>query len=275
LIELKFPTVLDDNFYTNKTWAHLSGISVTELHVMEIEFLTNTRYSLSVTKEEWREWQVKIDLFLQYFAKALQRPAEQSMPSAMPHSPRQSISFTTSTHRQPEILEKATQGFPRALPPVSEGIRWMSEFNKTETLYVKRAQQPYGTVLANQASTTPSAIYNRLTASPFERWSQRYDPSPSPDWFRGYMTPRNPLRILSPCPIGTPWNRAIIPNISSLTTAADATAHKLESHQMNYRHVGSSKDDVQIGFVPRETHPARDCDWTKDLPLSDENTMTF
>ena len=44
------------------------------------------------------------------------------------------------------------------------------------------------------------------TASPFERWSQRYDISSSPNWIRSYMSPRNPLLLLTPAPIGTPWD---------------------------------------------------------------------
>ena len=42
-------TVLDDNTYTNKTWAEVSGITVKEIHVMEVEFLSNMRYSLLVS----------------------------------------------------------------------------------------------------------------------------------------------------------------------------------------------------------------------------------
>lgn len=36
LLTLKL--VLDDNTYTNKTWAEVSGISVQEIHIMEVEF---------------------------------------------------------------------------------------------------------------------------------------------------------------------------------------------------------------------------------------------
>jgi hypothetical protein len=37
---------LDDNTYTNKTWAEVSGISVAEVHIMEVEFLSNMKYAL-------------------------------------------------------------------------------------------------------------------------------------------------------------------------------------------------------------------------------------
>jgi hypothetical protein len=42
---------LDDNTYTNKTWAEVSGINVNEVHIMEVEFLSNMKYSLFTTKD--------------------------------------------------------------------------------------------------------------------------------------------------------------------------------------------------------------------------------
>ncbi len=60
-----FP-VLDDNTYTNKTWAEVSGISVTEIHVMEVEFLSNMRYSLLASAEQWEDWQIKLRKYYSY-----------------------------------------------------------------------------------------------------------------------------------------------------------------------------------------------------------------
>ncbi|KAL0931480.1 cyclin-related 2 [Colletotrichum truncatum] len=65
---------LDDNTYTNKTWAEVSGISVQEIHVMEVEFLSNMRYSLLATKEEWEEWLVKLACFSEYYERAQKQP---------------------------------------------------------------------------------------------------------------------------------------------------------------------------------------------------------
>jgi hypothetical protein len=55
--------VLDDNFYTNKTWAEVSGISHGEVHVMEVEFLVSVRYSLYPTEEQWSTWMRSITTF--------------------------------------------------------------------------------------------------------------------------------------------------------------------------------------------------------------------
>lgn len=61
---------LDDNTYTNKTWAEVSGITVNEIHTMEVEFLGNMRYSLMASKEEWEEWRAKLARFWDYTTTA-------------------------------------------------------------------------------------------------------------------------------------------------------------------------------------------------------------
>lgn len=61
---------LDDNTYTNKTWAEVSGITVKDIHVMEVEFLSNMRYSLLVSKDQWEEWLVKLSKFWGYCERA-------------------------------------------------------------------------------------------------------------------------------------------------------------------------------------------------------------
>ncbi|KAL4809447.1 cyclin-domain-containing protein [Aspergillus unguis] len=57
---------LDDNTYTNKTWADVSMISVKEIHVMEVEFLSNLRYNLYASEEEWEQWHVKLGRFADF-----------------------------------------------------------------------------------------------------------------------------------------------------------------------------------------------------------------
>lgn len=61
---------LDDNTYTNKTWAEVSGISVQEVHIMEVEFLSNMRYSLFTSKKKWEEWHTILGKFGTFFDRA-------------------------------------------------------------------------------------------------------------------------------------------------------------------------------------------------------------
>ncbi|KAK9370030.1 cyclin-domain-containing protein [Lipomyces kononenkoae] len=47
---------LDDNTYTNKTWAQVSKLPVSEIGVMEVEFLKHIDYDLAVSNKKWSEW---------------------------------------------------------------------------------------------------------------------------------------------------------------------------------------------------------------------------
>lgn len=72
---------LDDNTYTNKTWAEVSCFAVHEIHVMEVEFLSNMRYNLLATKDQWEEWLDKLSCFHEYYERAARIPAS---PIAVP-----------------------------------------------------------------------------------------------------------------------------------------------------------------------------------------------
>ncbi|KAI8960389.1 hypothetical protein F5Y11DRAFT_358478 [Daldinia sp. FL1419] len=75
---------LDDNTYTNHTWAEVSSIAVKEIHVMEVEFLSNMRYSLMVTKEQWEEWLKKLACFHEYCERAVIEEKRRNAPPPMP-----------------------------------------------------------------------------------------------------------------------------------------------------------------------------------------------
>ncbi|KAI8365260.1 cyclin-domain-containing protein [Radiomyces spectabilis] len=47
---------LDDNTYTNKTWSDVSHIPVTELNIMEMEFLSALNYSIYISNQQFFAW---------------------------------------------------------------------------------------------------------------------------------------------------------------------------------------------------------------------------
>ncbi|KAI8384794.1 cyclin-domain-containing protein, partial [Radiomyces spectabilis] len=51
---------LDDNTYTNKTWADVSGMKVSDLNIMELEFLDVLKFRIFVRKEEHDRWKVSL-----------------------------------------------------------------------------------------------------------------------------------------------------------------------------------------------------------------------
>lgn len=110
---------LDDNTYTNKTWAEVSGITVQEIHIMEVEFLSNVRYNLFVSKEEWTQWHSKLGRFAVFFDKAalmppdnelapatsvLQiSPTDPSLRNSVPVSPASKLPSPTTNQTQPQL----------------------------------------------------------------------------------------------------------------------------------------------------------------------------
>lgn len=75
---------LDDNTYTNKTWAEVSGINVAEVHIMEVEFLSNMKYCLYTSAEDWAKWQSLLGKFAAFVERASKPQPLQPLPSILP-----------------------------------------------------------------------------------------------------------------------------------------------------------------------------------------------
>lgn len=150
--------VLDDNTYTNKTWAEVSGIAVKEIHVMEVEFLSNMRYGLLVSKEQWDEWLKKLACFHEYCEKAdlsekAVRAAEAAELVAAARRQRaqaMSMNMSSPTH----------QRFSSPLP--------------SPTNILPSSMQPSSASLA--AYSPNAAVYNSNSTS---NWNGPYQPTPA------------------------------------------------------------------------------------------------
>ncbi|KAH8899023.1 hypothetical protein GQ53DRAFT_619991, partial [Thozetella sp. PMI_491] len=150
---------LDDNTYTNKTWAEVSGIAVGEIHVMEVEFLSNMRYSLLASKEQWEEWLAKLAKFWEYCERA-QQPV--TSPLIIP----------SPNHR----------GFASPLPSPTGNLQLTPNFQPTPTAgnKVDPAWQHPG----SSPLSTKRDIFTRkrfpeedLTEPPAKRLSRQPDPA--------------------------------------------------------------------------------------------------
>lgn len=117
---------LDDNTYTNKTWAEVSGISVTEIHVMEVEFLSNMRYSLLASKEEWAEWHESLSNIKLYLEQARNAPHPQTSPLVGATHRQDLPSPPTSLQTSPPTL---TYGHPASSGALINTHRWPATNN--------------------------------------------------------------------------------------------------------------------------------------------------
>ncbi|WWC58259.1 uncharacterized protein I303_100797 [Kwoniella dejecticola CBS 10117] len=109
---------LDDNTYTNATWAELAGMTLPEVNKMESEFLTGLNYQLGVSVEEYTRWKNLLDGFMTSRAphSATTRHirhasnAKSPLTMAIPITPA-SIPPMTTTHRARSASP------PRIAPP--------------------------------------------------------------------------------------------------------------------------------------------------------------
>lgn len=165
-IVLTHSPVLDDNTYTNKTWAEVSGIAVQEIHVMEVEFLSNIRYDLYASKEEWARWQTKLGLFGDYFNQATLLTAESAASSLRVSPPRlQSQSPSSKLPSSPSNVTRP-QSQPNWYMPVPGLPYPVSSQLSSETAVAgsrKRSRdddepdlQPTKRVARSTANSTPS-----------------------------------------------------------------------------------------------------------------------
>ncbi|KKF94015.1 Cyclin [Ceratocystis platani] len=96
---------LDDNTYTNKTWADVSSISVHEIHHMEVEFLSNMRYSLFVREQQWSAWLKNMANMKAYYDEAARRIS----------SPDPSVLMAAQTYLPPQPLHAHSSHSPSRL----------------------------------------------------------------------------------------------------------------------------------------------------------------
>ncbi|KAJ5937899.1 hypothetical protein N7454_004241 [Penicillium verhagenii] len=166
---------LDDNTYTNKTWAEVSGIAVQEIHVMEVEFLSNIRYDLFASEAEWARWHTKLGLFGNYFDAASLQPVESeistlqvSPPRLKPQSPLSKLPSPPSDFRpqsQPNWY-MPVPGLPYPAPQLGEiapgGSRKRSRDDEHELQPLKRICYEYASPVLTPTSAPISQGPGRL-----------------------------------------------------------------------------------------------------------------
>ncbi|WVW81934.1 hypothetical protein I302_103937 [Kwoniella bestiolae CBS 10118] len=112
---------LDDNTYTNATWAELAGMTLPEINKMETEFLIGLNYQLGVPVEEYTRWKNLLDGFMTSRApsSAIGRHIRQLSSGKVPYP---ATTVTTPAIELPSVSTyRARSASPRALPPAQTG----------------------------------------------------------------------------------------------------------------------------------------------------------
>ncbi|KAI1313729.1 hypothetical protein F5Y03DRAFT_381241 [Xylaria venustula] len=147
---------LDDNTYTNKTWAEVSGISVKEIHVMEVEFLSNMRYGLLTSKEQWQEWLLKLARYHTYCERAkAEAAARQAQTTSIHLSPNQGR-FTPPLPSPTAIVPTGIHGVPSlvsAYSPSSAQLNsWENAYHPTPAVSPLAVKPSLGHALVRKRS---------------------------------------------------------------------------------------------------------------------------
>lgn len=184
---------LDDNTYTNKTWADVSGISVQEVHIMEVEFLSNMKYNLFTSAEEWGEWHATLGKFGTFFERASRAPLEASSRALGPPTP---------TLRVPPNLPSPPHS-TQASPPYLNGFspNNANSFSNTPTLLPQ----------ISSAAVSPIGPLPELNLRPGSRKRSYDDQAQEP-------APKRPLRNFAPTETQPAYTS--VPQQSALTQPA-------------------------------------------------------
>ena len=149
---------LDDNTYTNKTWAEVSGINVAEVHIMEVEFLSNMKYNLFTDVDDWSKWQSLLGKYASFFDRATRPQPVQSRPAPI-LPPASSLQLPISLPSPPAsnqasppyAAELAQTGFAYHAPsshgptPAPSPLSLIPTSNATYTESKKRSRDDYST----------------------------------------------------------------------------------------------------------------------------------
>jgi hypothetical protein len=162
---------LDDNTYTNKTWAEVSGISVQEVHIMEVEFLSNMRYSLFTSKKKWEEWHKILGKFGTFFDRASRAPAHGTISPIGPPTP---------SLAAPQSFMVSTPTAHRTSPPTMMYSPNHLAFSNTPLLQpqaTSAAVSPIGT-LPELGPIVRKRSADHSAEPPFKRQSYGFAPGP-------------------------------------------------------------------------------------------------
>ncbi|EWC48600.1 hypothetical protein DRE_01822 [Drechslerella stenobrocha 248] len=225
---------LDDNTYTNKTWAEVSGITVSEIHVMEVEFLSNMRYSLFTSEAEWADWHMKLGKFGEYWERAQRVPTSSLVHQFSSITPTSTVapslpSPPASNHASPPYMtsHSPNSNYPTlssgpVLPvtnisPKNNGSilqRYRDELDRFESASRKRTLEDIGMQPPTKrvSRSGPSSTMNQYPpalAVP--------TPSPNPYALHLPINPNAPMPT-APAALQPPQHQAYYPTTRAMST---------------------------------------------------------
>ena len=156
---------------------------------MEVEFLSNMRYSLYASEEEWKAWHKQLEKFAAYIDRAsqtVQESTSRSVPPAAsfmhkpanlpspPASDHTSSAFPRSVHTGSGLLQPTTVApflpqtiaSPASLPPPESEVRQWIRKRSLEDSVVEPPPKRHSSYIPSPASLSTSVISNNSSPAP-------------------------------------------------------------------------------------------------------------
>lgn len=146
---------------------------------MEVEFLSNMRYTLFASEEDWKEWHLKLSRFSDYYDKASRAQSglrNLALPAPQFSSPRDLPSPPASTNTSPPFLTHShpnTTALPHPLsmppylpPRLSPPEKYTKPWTRKRSLEDNSLEpppkrlNPLGPSTASSSTLTPSTLNN-------------------------------------------------------------------------------------------------------------------
>ena len=144
--------VLDDNTYTNKTWSDVTKIlHVHDIKIMEVEFLSQMRYNLFVSPQQWEEWKTRVSRMYIYHRDCLR---QRSIPKKVFHTNIPSSPPVSTIPTSPPFVEQ------QPYIPGSPFRMYFPQQSVPERMASPRRVLP----LDNSPSSASAAVHARVTS---------------------------------------------------------------------------------------------------------------
>ncbi|CAO3585118.1 unnamed protein product [Absidia cylindrospora] len=108
---------LDDNTFTNKTWSEVSSIPISELNIMEMEFLSALHYNIHLPHDQYFQWVGQCQQWI--LPTIMQIKAQSNSTPTAPLTPTMKRSYqdTIDDHYQPQVQNNKRRSAYYPPPP--------------------------------------------------------------------------------------------------------------------------------------------------------------
>ncbi|KAI9299925.1 hypothetical protein BJ944DRAFT_244695 [Cunninghamella echinulata] len=152
----------DDNTYTNKTWSDISRMEISELNIMEFEFLDVLRYRLFVQKEEYDQWKMGLLSFMTQLKNVALLQEEKLMQSTI-----RNISMALQQQQQQQFIPLSSSSSSSITSPCSSLLTTTATATNDSHNHSLTPEQHYLYLLSKtQQPILPQPPHSPLTRVP-------------------------------------------------------------------------------------------------------------